>query len=58
MEEDSLKKQEKGQVKKVLRAAECIIFANHKVGKGNTFSFTLLLDGTVDDSHEQEDSSY
>jgi len=33
-----LKKQEKGQAKKVPRAAECIAFANHKGGTGKTTS--------------------
>ena len=33
-----MKKQEKGQTKKVSRAAECIVFANHKGGTGKTTS--------------------
>ena len=33
-----MKKQEKGQAKKVPRAAECIAFANHKGGTGKTTS--------------------
>lgn len=38
MDEDSLKKQEKGQGKKMSRIAECIVFANHKGGTGKTTS--------------------
>ena len=33
-----MKKQEKGQAKKMSRAAECIVFANHKGGTGKTTS--------------------
>jgi len=38
VDEHSLKKQEKGQAKKMEKAAECIVFANQKGGTGKTTS--------------------